>query len=111
MGKTSRSHIVNIGSMGGFQGSLKFSGLSWYSASKAAISNLTECLSEELKGSNISVNCLALGAVQTEMLSKAFPGYKAPVSAKKIGHFIADFALNKPYIFNGQVIPVTLSNP
>jgi short-subunit dehydrogenase len=111
MGKTNRSHIVNIGSMGGFQGSSKYPGLSWYSASKAAIANLTECLSKELKDSNISVNCLALGAVQTEMLSKAFPGYKAPVTAKEMAHFVADFALNKSYIFNGQVIPVTLSNP
>ncbi len=111
MGKINRSHIVNIGSMGGFQGSSKYPGLSWYSASKAAIANLTECLSEELKALNISANCLALGAVQTEMLSKAFPGYKAPVSATEMAQFIADFALNKSNIFNGQVIPVTLTNP
>jgi 3-oxoacyl-[acyl-carrier protein] reductase len=111
MGKANRSHIVNIGSMGGFQGSLKFPGLSWYSVSKAAISSLTECLSKELKDSNIVVNCLALGSVQTEMLSIAFPGYKAPVSPKEMGEYIADFALNKSHIFNGQIIPVTFSNP
>jgi short-subunit dehydrogenase len=110
MGKKNHSHIVNIGSMGGFQGSSKYPGLSWYSASKAAFSNLTECLSEELKDLNIAVNCLALGAVQTEMLSKAFPGYSAPVSAKEMAQYIADFALNKSNIFNGQVIPVTLNS-
>jgi NAD(P)-dependent dehydrogenase (short-subunit alcohol dehydrogenase family) len=62
------SHIVNIASMGGFQGSIKFRGLSYYSASKAALACLSECLANEFADSCISVNCLALGAVQTEML-------------------------------------------
>ncbi|MBL7916786.1 MAG: SDR family oxidoreductase, partial [Bacteroidia bacterium] len=78
--KKTKGHIVNISSMGGFQGSAKFPGLSAYSSSKAALSGLTECLAEELKEKNIAVNCLAIGAVQTEMLSKAFPGYKAPLT-------------------------------
>ena len=34
-------HIVNVTSMAGFQGSGKFSGLSYYSASKAALGSLT----------------------------------------------------------------------
>src|ERR1700744_1459107 len=42
------SHILNIGSMGGFQGSAKFAGLSAYSANKAALHTLTECLTQEL---------------------------------------------------------------
>ena len=42
---------------------------------------LTECLAEEFSGRGISVNCLAMGAVQTEMLEKAFPGYVAKVSS------------------------------
>ncbi|MDB5136276.1 MAG: short-chain dehydrogenase, partial [Mucilaginibacter sp.] len=62
------SHILNIGSMGGFQGSAKFNGLSAYSASKAALHTLTECLAQELVEQGISVNCLALGSAQTEML-------------------------------------------
>ena len=41
------SHIVNITSMGGFQGSSKYRGLSYYSATKAALSCLSECLAEE----------------------------------------------------------------
>ena len=81
MGKQGRDHIVNIGSMAGFQGSSKFNGLAWYSASKSAFACLTESLSEEFKGKNISVNCLALGSVQTEMLAEAFPGYNAPVQS------------------------------
>lgn len=107
----SGSHIVNISSMGGYQGSSKYRGLSYYSASKAALANLTECLASEFEGSGISVNCLALGAVATEMLQTAFPGYRAPVSAQKMAEFIADFSIKGHRYFNGKIIPVALSNP
>lgn len=105
------SHIVNISSMGGFQGSSKYTGLSYYSASKAAIACLTECLAREFKEMGISVNCLALGSVQTEMLNEAFPGYKAPVSAEEMGEFIAEFALKGHKVFNGKILPVAVTNP
>jgi 3-oxoacyl-[acyl-carrier protein] reductase len=109
--KKNRSHIVNISSMGGFQGSAKFAGLSAYSSSKSALSGLTECLAEELKTKNISVNCLAIGAVQTEMLSKAFPGYKAPLKPNEMASFICNFALTGHTYFNGKIIPVSSTTP
>jgi len=105
------SHIVNISSMGGFQGSAKFRGLSYYSASKAALSCLSECLAEEFRKEGIIVNCLALGSVQTEMFLKAFPGYTAPVDAREMAEFIIDFALKGNKFFNGKVLPVAISNP
>jgi len=105
------AHIVNISSMGGVQGSVKFPGLSLYSASKGAVAILTECLAEELKDRDIKVNCLSLGAVQTEMLQEAFPGYKAPVTAADMSRFIADFALTGHQFFNGKIIPVSISTP
>jgi len=105
------SHIVNISSMGGFQGSEKFAGLSYYSASKAAIACLSECLALEFREYGVSVNCLALGSVATEMVQEAFPGYKAPVSAAEMGEFVAGFAVNGNKIFNGRVIPVALTTP
>ena len=105
------SHVVNISSMGGFQGSAKFPGLSAYSSSKAAIANLTEILAEELKEEGIRVNCLALGAVQTEMLEEAFPGYQAPITPDEIAKFITQFALNGGDYFNGKILPVSLSTP
>lgn len=111
MGKKNKSHILNISSMGGFQGSAKFPGLSAYSSSKSALSGLTECLAEELKGKNIAVNCLALGAVQTEMLSKAFPDYKAPLKANEMAEFICNFALTGHLYFNGKILPVSSSTP
>ncbi|MCO4291733.1 SDR family oxidoreductase [Solitalea sp. MAHUQ-68] len=105
------AHVLNIGSMGGFQGSVKFPGLVSYSASKAALHNLTECLAEELKEQKIKVNCLALGSAQTEMLEKAFPGYQAPVLAFEMGKYIADFAITGHKFFNGKIIPVATTTP
>ncbi len=107
----SKSHVVNIGSMAGYQGSSKFPGLNYYSASKAAIAILTECLAVEYKDSGISFNCLAIGSVQTEMFAEAFPGYHAPLNANEMAEFIADFALNGNKYFNGKVLPVALSTP
>lgn len=105
------AHIVNISSMGGFQGSVKFAGLSYYSASKAALTCLSECLAKELEEQGLTVNCLALGSVQTEMQKIAFPHFNAPVTAREIGKFISDFALNGKRYFNGKVIPVALTTP
>ena len=105
------SHIVNIGSMGGFQGSSKFQGLSAYSTSKGALSILTECLSTEFAGEGITVNCLCLGAVKTEMLDKAFPGYTAPLNSTEMADFISDFALSAHKVMNGGILPVALNSP
>lgn len=105
------AHIVNISSMGGVQGSSKFSGLSAYSSAKGALSILTECLAEEFKQSEIHVNALALGAVQTNMLKTAFPEYEAPLQASEMGEYIADFALKGQRFFNGKIIQVALGNP
>lgn len=105
------SHVVNIGSMGGFQGSMKFAGLSYYSATKGALAILTECLAAEYADRGISFNCLCPGAVQTEMFSQAFPGFTAPVSPSEMARYIADFAINGNRFFNGKILPVALSVP
>lgn len=105
------SHIVNISSMGGVQGSEKYPGLSVYSASKGALAILTECLATELKSMGIAVNCIAPGAVQTQMLNEAFPGYKAPIDAQTAASFIADFSLNAHNVMNGKIIQMSFSNP
>jgi len=105
------SHVVAISSIGGVQGSVKFAGLSAYSSSKGAVITLMELLAEEYKESGIAFNTLALGAVQTEMLAKAFPGFKAPVTAEEMAAYIADFALKAGKVINGKVIPVSNSTP
>jgi 3-oxoacyl-[acyl-carrier protein] reductase len=105
------SHIVNISSMGGFQGSMKFAGLAAYSTSKAALCSFTELFAEEYKETTIKMNCLCLGAVQTEMLEQAFPGYQAPLSPVQMATFIEDFSLTAHRYLNGKIIPVSLTNP
>ena len=107
----SGSHVVTISSMGGIQGSMKFPGLAAYSSSKGAVITLSELLAEEYKESGIAFNVLALGAVQTEMLEEAFPGYKAPLSAIEMARYIKDFSLTGNTLYNGKVLQVSSSTP
>lgn len=105
------SHVVTISSMGGVQGSMKFPGLAAYSSSKAAVITLTELLAEEYKESGIAFNVLALGAVQTEMLEEAFPGYQAPTTALEMAEYIFNFSLTGNKYYNGKLLQVSNSTP
>ena len=105
------SHVVTISSIGGIQGSLKFPGLAAYSSAKGAVITLSELLSEEYKEQQIAFNVLALGAVQTEMLEEAFPGYQAPISASEMADYIYNFSLTGNKFYNGKVLQVSSSNP
>lgn len=104
-------HVVNISSMGGVQGSVKFAGLAAYSSSKGAVITLTELLAEEYKATGPSFNVLALGSVQTEMLAEAFPGYQAPTTAKEMASYIFDFAIKGNQFYNGKLLQVSSSTP
>src|SRR5690554_6585454 len=101
------AHVVTISSMGGVQGSTKFPGLAAYSSSKGAVITLSELLAEEYKEQEVAFNVLALGAVQTEMLAEAFPGYKAPIDPEGMAKYIKDFALTGNRYFNGKVLQVS----
>lgn len=105
------SHVVTISSMGGVQGTMKFGGLAAYSSSKGAVIILSELLAEEYKEKGISFNVIALGAVQTEMLEEAFPGYQAPLMPEEIGEYISDFALTGNKYFNGKVLQASSTTP
>ncbi|WP_439553928.1 SDR family NAD(P)-dependent oxidoreductase [Flavobacterium macrobrachii] len=105
------SHVVTISSMGGIQGSMKFPGLAAYSSSKGAVITLSELLAEEFKEQGIAFNVLALGAVNTEMLQEAFPGYEAPISASEMADYIFNFALTGNKYHNGKIIQVSSSTP
>lgn len=105
------SHVVTVSSMGGIQGSLKFPGLAAYSSAKGAVITLSELLAEEYKEQGIAFNVLALGAVQTEMLEEAFPGYQAPLQAHEMADYIHNFSLTGHQYYNGKVLSVSGSNP
>ncbi len=106
------AHVVGVSSMGGVNGSAKFPGLSAYSSSKGALITLFELLQEELGAqTGQTFNILALGAVQTEMLSAAFPGFEAPLSAGEMAEFIRWFTLEGHKYFKGKVLPVSVSTP
>lgn len=105
------SHVVSISSMGGIQGSSKFAGLAAYSSSKGALITLSELLAEEYKEQGVAFNVLALGAVNTEMLEEAFPGYEAPISAKEMADYMFNFALTGNKFYNGKVLQVSSTTP
>ena len=106
-----KGHVVTISSMGGVQGSMKFAGLSAYSSSKGAVITLTELLAEEYKETGPSFNVLALGAVQTEMLEEAFPGYKAPTTPLEMATYIFEFSEKGQQFYNGKLLQVSSSTP
>ena len=85
--------IVTISSLAGIKGLEKFSGFSTYTMTKSAIVGLTENLAVELADDGIRVNCLAPGAVKTEMLAKAAPGLETSTLPGDIAQsifFLAD---------------------
>jgi len=111
MKEASHRHIVNISSMAGVQGSVKFPGLVHYGASKGALATATELLAAELQNEEVSINCLALGSVDTEMFSEAFPGAVAQTNAETMAHHIYNFLLNGYKVANGKIFPLSLGTP
>lgn len=111
MENSDQANIINITSMSGFQGSVRFPGLSVYGASKAALSSLSESLAIELQEFNIKINALAIGAVSTNMLKEAFPEYMAPITPNQMAEYIYSFARHGYMFYNGKTIPVAVTNP
>lgn len=104
-------HLVNISSIGGVQGSLKFPGLLPYSTSKGALNVLTECLAAEWESSPLFCNALALGSSATAMFRAAFPGMEAASTPEAMGYYVAQFALTAPPLVHGKVFSISSQNP
>jgi len=92
-GTGKKGAIVNLSSLGGLRSTDKFPGLSPYVASKFAVVGLTEALAVEGRAIGVRVNCVAPGAVDTEMLRKAAPHLKTetkPADVAKIIRTLCD---------------------
>lgn len=105
--------VVNISSIWGQCGA---SCEVLYSASKAALIGFTKALAKELAPSGISVNCVAPGAVDTDMMSRFSEAEKEEIAAEiPSGRFtkteeVADLVLilseQKGASLTGQVIGI-----
>ena len=97
--------IVNVASRDGLMGS---AGYSAYSASKSAVLRLTESLAAELKNSNINVNCIMPGTIDTPQNRKAIPNgdFTKWVAPEAIGDVILFLISDAARAINGAAVPV-----
>jgi len=98
------SVIVNVSSLSGIRGVEKFPGMAAYIASKYAVVGLTESLAVEGKPFNISVNCIAPGAVNTRMLSEQFTSMLTATKPEEVANIIKFLATkNGDTMINGTI--------
>jgi len=105
-----RGKIINISSMWGRVGA---SCESAYSAAKAGVNGLTMALAKELAPSNIQVNAIACGVIDTlmneslgseekEALKQDIPACRFG-TPEEVAHLVYDLATNHAYL-TGQII-------
>jgi len=105
--------IVNVSSMWGQVGA---SCEVHYSASKAALIGLTKALAKELGPSNIRVNCIAPGVIETDMMKSVSEEIKQALceetplmrmgSAQEIAKAILFLSSEEASFITGQVLGV-----
>jgi len=105
-------HIINISSVWGTMGaSMEVA----YSASKGGVNTFTKALAKELAPSNIQVNAIACGVIDTSMNSCFSPedldALRAEIPADRLGspEEVAQLALqlaNSPSYMTGQIITI-----
>lgn len=93
--------IINIGA-GVAQKGLARMGA--YIASKSAVQRITESMSAELRESNINVNCLLPGAMDTPENRDAMPGNKQLIDLDGIAHVIRFLISDDARVINGACI-------
>lgn len=99
--------IVNLSSLSGIRGPEKFPGFSAYVVSKYGIVGMTEILAVEGKPYNIRVNCVAPGAVDTELLKKAAPFLKTNTTPADVARTILNLAdQEQSHHINGALIEI-----
>jgi NAD(P)-dependent dehydrogenase (short-subunit alcohol dehydrogenase family) len=103
--KQQSGKIINVASRDGLSGS---AGYAAYSASKSAVLRLTESLAAELKVSNINVNCIMPGTIDTPQNRAAVPNadFNEWVAPEAIADVIAFLASDAARAVNGAALPV-----
>jgi NAD(P)-dependent dehydrogenase (short-subunit alcohol dehydrogenase family) len=103
--KQKRGKIVNIASRDGLKGS---AGYGAYSASKSAVLRLTESLADELKNSNINVNCIMPATIDTPQNRAAMPDtdFSKWVEPSALADVILFLSSDAARAINGAALPV-----
>jgi len=111
MFREKRGGIINVASIWGITGA---SCEAAYAATKAAVIGLSKSLAKELGPSGIRVNCIAPGAIQTEMLAVLTPEDLAEIRAETplgtlgtpedVAHLVSYLASEQARFVTGQVI-------
>jgi NAD(P)-dependent dehydrogenase (short-subunit alcohol dehydrogenase family) len=103
--KQERGQIINVASRDGLLGS---AGYSAYSASKSAVLRLTDSLADELKASNINVNCIMPATIDTPQNRAAMPDadFSKWVEPTALADVILFLASEAARAINGAAIPV-----
>ena len=83
-------------------------GYAAYSASKSAVLRLTESLADELKASNINVNCILPSTIDTPQNRAAQPtaDFTKWVEPAAIADVILFLASDASHAINGATLPV-----
>lgn len=97
--------IIHVASRAGVEGGKNAAA---YSAAKSAVIRLTESLSTELKLSNINVNCVLPGTIDTPQNREAMPKAKHDrwVPPGDIAHVMLFLASDAARAIQGAAIPV-----
>lgn len=103
--KQQRGAIINVASRDGLKGN---AGYAAYSASKSAVLRLTESLADELKASNINVNCILPGTIDTPQNRASMPDadHSKWVEPAALAEVIAFLAGDASRAVTGATIPV-----
>lgn len=95
--------IINMASIAGRQGTAQ---LVAYCTAKHAIVGFTRALAEELRGTQIKVNAVCPGSVDTEMLKIGMPGGVANMSPDDVANVVLYLAASSPLAMSGSCVDV-----
>jgi NAD(P)-dependent dehydrogenase (short-subunit alcohol dehydrogenase family) len=105
MNRQGSGHVVNVSARAGTQGKAK---MAPYCISKSALITLTESLADEQKSTDINVNCILPGTIDTETNRNDMPNadYSTWVPPEDIANTMLFLCSPLAHSISGAVIPV-----